>query len=49
MNSEWDGYWVAVPLKNHCPIKGHQVYTIINVCVFVNTIQKEMNIELDME
>ena len=31
------------------PLKGKPAYTIINVCVFVNTIQKEMNTEMDME
>ena len=30
------------PLSNHFLIKGQEAYTIINVCVFLNTIQKEM-------
>ena len=34
-------------LNCHCPLKGQQVYTIINVCLFTKTIQKEM--EVDME
>ena len=27
----------------HYPFKGQQTYIIINVCVFVNTIQMEMD------
>ena len=33
------------PLNHHYPLKGNQTYTIINVCVYGNTIQKEMDKE----
>ena len=36
-------------LKHHFPIKGQQAYAIIKVCVFVNTIQKEIDMEVDMD
>ena len=41
-----DGNGVT-PLNHHYTLKGQQTCTIINVCVFVNTIQKEM--EMDTE
>ena len=45
-NSEGDRYGVDSSLSNATfTIKGQQAYTIINVCVFVNTIQKEMDME----
>ena len=40
INTEW-----IPPLNHHYSLKGQQTYTIINVCLFGNTIQKEMDTE----
>ena len=47
--SEGDGaqYEVDTLLNCHYPIKDQQACSVINVCVFVNTIQKEL--EMDMK
>ena len=47
LNSERGGYGyeVDLPLNHHYPIKCQQAFTIINVCVFVNTIHQEMDME----
>ena len=33
------------PLKNHFLIKGQMAYSTINLCAFMSTIQKEMDID----
>ena len=33
------------PLNHDYSLKGQQIFTIINVCVYVNTIQKAMDKE----
>ena len=33
-------------LIHHYPLKDQQAYSIINVCAFVNTIQKEMEMDI---
>ena len=51
-NSEGDGYvdtYGLDPPLNHYPFKGQEAYTIQNVSVFVNTIEKEMDWEIDVE
>ena len=48
IHMEMDMEWTP-PLKHHYPIKCQQAYTIINVCVYVNTIQKQLDMEMDME
>ena len=39
---------VDPPLNHHYPFKGQQSYNIINVCVFVNTNQKELEMDMQM-
>ena len=47
-SSEGDGYGVDCTLPNTTSqIKDSEVYTIINVCVFVNTNQKEIDIDVN--
>ena len=36
--------WSSSPLNHHYPFEGLQTYTIINVCVFVNRVQMEMEV-----
>ena len=44
MNMEY-----TCPLNHLYPFKGQQAYTIINVCVFMNKIHKQMGMEMNME
>ena len=44
-NSEGDGYGVDPPVNHQNPLKDQKIYTIINLCVFLSTIQKAMDIE----
>ena len=37
------------PSQHHFLIKGQQVYTIINVSVFMDIIQKKMDTETDIQ
>ena len=43
MDTEMDN--LKIPIKCHYPHKDQQAYTIINMFVFVNTIQKEIDME----
>ena len=36
------------PLNLYYPLKDQQAFNIINVCVFVNTIQREMTMDKEM-
>ena len=42
-------YGVDPSLTHHYPLRGQQYNSIINVCVFVNTIQKEIEIDMVMD
>ena len=44
-----DGCRVDPHLKHHFLIKSQQAYSMINVCVLVNMLQKEMDMEIDIE
>ena len=39
---------VDPPLNHHYLFKGQEAHTIINGCVFVNTIQEEVDMEIDI-
>ena len=45
---ETDMEYIPSPLNHHHPLKGQQAYRIVNVCAFVNTIQK-MDKKMDMK
>ena len=47
--NRWGRIWSRPTLHHHHPGKGQQAYSIINVCVSVNTIQNEMDMETEME
>ena len=44
MDMEW-----TPTLNHHYPFKGQPSYTSIHVCIFVNTIQKDMEIDTEMD
>ena len=44
-----DRYGVDHPLHHHYPFKDQKVQTIMNIYAFVNTMQKEMDMEMDKE
>ena len=47
-NFQYIWIWSRFPHQAPLPFKGSHAYIIINVCVFMNTIQKEMDTEIDM-
>ena len=46
-SSGGDEYGVDPLLNHHYSLKGKQTYTIIHVCVFVNAIQKKLEMDLE--
>ena len=43
-----DRYGVDPPINHYYPFKGHKTDTNINVSAFVNTVQKKMDMDMEM-